>query len=57
MNLYYIQFGSEDCYVEAESIGKALEVWKTQVSDASEYVVEEPKSITLVKEGYVIRMY
>ena len=56
MNLYYIQFDSEDCYVEAESIGKALEVWKTQAAEVGLGVDEEIKSINLVQEGPVIRM-
>jgi hypothetical protein len=57
-NLYLIQFDHQDYYVEAPSMGCAIEAWKAhvQVEWGSDWDgTEEPDSCALVHDEAVIR--
>jgi hypothetical protein len=58
MNLYHVQYDSQSFWVEAETFGQAVDLWKAHVKvlwDQDYMDTDQPESVHLVHDEPVIR--
>lgn len=58
MNLYHVQYDGQSFWVEAESFGRAVELWTVHVKvswDTDYMDTDQPESVHLVHDEPVIR--